>query len=140
MNIRPYSELDESAVIELWNACELVVPWNDPRKDIQRKLDVGRDLFLVAENDEGHIVGSVMGGYEGHRGWINYLAVNPALQKGGLGRLLMDQVEALLLEKGCPKINLMVRASNTQVIDFYERLGFKVETVAAMGKRLIPDD
>lgn len=76
MHIRPFIEQDRQAVIELWQDCGLVVPWNDPNKDIDRKLKVGADLFLVGEGD-GRIIATLMGGYEGHRGWANYLAVYP---------------------------------------------------------------
>ena len=74
MKIRAFDELDQEAVIQLWHDCNLIVAWNDPVKDISRKLLVDRDLFLVGEFD-GEIVGTVMGGYEGHRGCINYLAI-----------------------------------------------------------------
>ena len=138
MKIRPYEHTDESAVIELWRACELVRPWNDPRKDIARKLRVNPEWFLVVEQT-GCIVGSVMVGYEGHRGWINYLAVEPALQRGGLGRTLMAEAERILRAAGCPKINLQVRRSNAGIIAFYERLGFAADDVASLGKRLERD-
>ena len=138
MMLRPYRPADESAVIELWRACELVRPWNDPRKDIARKLRVNPEWFLVAEQ-AGRIVGSVMVGYEGHRGWINYLAVEPALQRGGLGRRLMSEAERILRAAGCPKINLQVRRTNAGIIAFYERLGFSADDVASLGKRLERD-
>src|SRR6185295_6017836 len=102
-SIRPFQKSDEAAVIELWRACDLVRPWNDPRKDIARKLRVSPEWFLVAEQ-AGRIVATVMVGYEGHRGWINYLAVEPSLQRSGLGRLLMDETERILRAAGCPKI------------------------------------
>ena len=138
MKIRPYNEADEEAVIALWRACDLVRPWNDPRKDIARKLRVNREWFLVAE-EEGRIVGGVMAGYEGHRGWINYLAVEPGRRQGGRGRALMDEAERLLRAAGCPKINLQVRAGNAEVIAFYRRLGFAVDDVVSLGKRLEAD-
>ena len=138
LTIRPYNESDEDAVVSLWRQCGLTVPWNDPHKDICRKLAIQRDLFLVglAENK---IVASVMAGYEGHRGWINYLAVSPTCQKKGYGRLMMDEAEIRLRNLGCPKINLQVRTSNTGVIDFYKTLGYTIDEVVSMGKRLDPD-
>lgn len=139
MIIRPYRPADEAAVVALWRACDLVRPWNDPRKDIARKLRVNSEWFLVAEADGGTIVGTVMAGYEGHRGWINYLAVEPARQRGGLGRELMDAAERLLRAAGCPKINLQVRRTNAGVIAFYERLGFTVDEAVSLGKRLETD-
>lgn len=139
MHIRPFQTGDENAVIGLWQACELTRPWNNPALDIQRKYAINDELFLVAEQ-HGEIVGSVMGGYEGHRGWINYLAVDPGIQKQGLGRQLMQAVEQRLLALGCPKINLQVREGNTDVIAFYEAIGFKDDQCKSFGKRLIPDN
>ena len=138
LHIRPYAAADEADVIALWRACDLLRPQNDPKKDIARKLKVNPEWFLVAEVD-GRIVGAVMAGYEGHRGWINYLAVEPARQRGGLGRALMAEAERLLRAAGCPKINLLVRADNAAVIAFYERIGFSQDQVVSLGKRLIAD-
>lgn len=138
LRIRPFQPADEDTVIALWRACDLVRPWNDPKKDIARKRRVNPDGFLVAEQG-GRIVATMMVGYEGHRGWINYLAVEPALQRGGLGRALMDEAERILRAAGCPKINLQVRRSNAAVIAFYERLGFKDDEVVSMRKRLEHD-
>ena len=94
MQIRPYREGDEVAVIALWRECGLVVPWNDPARDIARKLQVGRDLFLVGES-QGELVATAMGGYEGHRGWVNYLAVSPSHRRRGYGERLMAELEAM---------------------------------------------
>ncbi len=138
MTLRPYRPADEPAVIGLWRACDLVRPWNDPRKDIARKLRVNPEWFRVAES-AGAIIGTVMAGYEGHRGWINFLAVEPARQRGGLGRKLMAEAEQLLRAAGCAKINLQVRRTNAAVIAFYERLGFGVDEAVSMGKRLETD-
>jgi ribosomal protein S18 acetylase RimI-like enzyme len=138
MQIRPFIESDEAAVIALWQECGLTRPWNDPHKDIARKLRVQRELFLVATEDD-RLIGSVMAGYEGHRGWVNYLAVSPPGRGRGLGRELMAHVEALLLERGCPKINLMVRAGNDSVLAFYRRIGYLDDAAVPLGKRLIPD-
>jgi ribosomal protein S18 acetylase RimI-like enzyme len=139
IEIRAYDEADQAEVIALWSACGLVVPWNDPAKDIGRKLLVDRDLFLVGLV-AGRIVASVMGGYEGHRGWINYLAVAPELRRKGYGRQIMEEVERRIAAKGAPKINLQVRTSNTAVIAFYEALGYNIDDVVGMGKRLVSDD
>ena len=139
LHIREFQEEDADAVVALWQACGLVKPWNDPYKDIQRKLAVGRDLFLVGEVN-GRIAAAVMGGYEGHRGWVNYLAVHPDFRRKGYGRLLMTAVESKLLALGCPKINLQIRESNLDVIQFYEAIGYKQDKVVSFGKRLIPDN
>jgi ribosomal protein S18 acetylase RimI-like enzyme len=138
MTIRPYEERDEAGVVGLWRDCGLVMPHNNPRKDIRRKLRVNPEWFLVGERD-GQIVGTAMVGYEGHRGWINYLAVAPGLQRSGLGRLLMDEAERILRSAGCPKINLQVRTSNSGAIGFYRELGFAVDDVISLGKRLEAD-
>ena len=138
MKIRVYQASDQQAIVDLWNECGLLVPWNDPAKDIQRKILLGADLFLVGDL-EGALIASVMGGYEGHRGWANYLAVRPNYQDKGYARLLMSELEMKLLEKGCPKINLQVRDTNIDIVRFYEALGYKIDAAVSLGKRLIPD-
>jgi ribosomal protein S18 acetylase RimI-like enzyme len=138
MHIRQFEAADEGAVIALWQRCNLTRPWNDPQKDVARKLDVQRELFLVGV-EAGAIVAAVMAGYDGHRGSVNYLAVDPEHRRRGFGRTLMQRVEALLAERGCPKVNLMVRSSNADVIAFYGTLGYAPDEVVALGKRLIAD-
>lgn len=139
MQIRPFQLDDEEAVISLWRSCDLVRPWNDPSKDIRRKLQVRPELFLVGLLD-GRVIACVMAGYEGHRGWLNYLAVAPEHQRRGYARAIVDEAEQLLRAAGCPKINLQVRTSNRGVIEFYQRLGYSVDDVVSMGKRLEHDD
>ncbi len=138
MLIRPYEDSDEDAVIALWQDCGLVVPHNDPRRDIARKVRVGREFFLVGEVGS-LVVASVMGGYDGHRGWVNYLAVSPNHQRKSYGTLLMRALEKMLLERGCPKLNLQIRRTNEAVIRFYNSIGYGEDAVVSMGKRLIPD-
>ena len=125
-------------MVALWRESGLVRPWNDPAKDIHRKLRVQRDLFLVGTVDR-RLVATVMAGYEGHRGWINYLAVAKECRKRGFGRRLMDEAEARLRALGCPKINLQIRSSNAEVVAFYRSLGFSVDDALSMGKRLAQD-
>lgn len=139
MQIRPFQLQDEEGVVSLWRRCDLVMPWNDPHKDIRRKLKVRPDLFLVGVLD-GQIAACVIAGYEGHRGWLNYLAVAPEHQRHGLARAIVTEAERLLREAGCPKINLQIRTSNHGVIEFYRRLGYSVDDVVSMGKRLEHDD
>lgn len=139
MNIRPFQPRDEAAIIELWQRCGLTRPWNNPQLDIERKLTVQPEWFLVGLID-GRLAASVMAGYDGHRGWINYLAVDPEYQRMGLGRLLMQQAERHLANAGCPKINLQIRSDNSDARGFYESLGFVQDPVVSYGKRLIPDD
>ena len=139
MRIRPFEDADADRVVELWDRCGLLRPWNDPRKDIARKLQVQRELFLVGEID-GCVVAVVMAGYEGHRGWANYLAVEPERQGQGLGRRMMDAVERGLAELGCPKVQLQIRRGNLDVVRFYRELGYTEDEVISMGKRLEFDD
>lgn len=137
--IRTYRESDEDALIALWQRCGLTRPQNDPHRDIARKRAEQPALLLVAEF-EGGIVGSVMVGYEGHRGWVNYLAVDPNRRRAGLGAQLMAAAEVALRARGCPKINLQVRAGNGAAIAFYRALGYTVDEVVSLGKRLLVDD
>ncbi|NUZ05371.1 GNAT family acetyltransferase [Piscinibacter koreensis] len=139
MHIRPFLEPDEAAVVALWHACGLTRSWNDPHKDIARKLAVQRELFVVGELG-GRVVASVMAGFDGHRGWVNYLAVAPEMRGRGHGAALMRWVEAALTARGCPKLNLLVRSSNRTVLDFYRHLGYAVDEAVPLGKRLIADD
>jgi len=140
MSIRPFQAGDESAVVALWQRCGLVRPWNDPLLDIQRKRDAQPELFgVLFVEGSGEVMGTVMAGYEGHRGWINYLAVSPVAQRCGHGRALMAWAEARLRERGCPKINLQVRRGNEPVLAFYAALGFGEDEVVSLGKRLVND-
>ena len=137
--IRPFKLKDKNSVVELWKICRLTRPWNNPEKDIERKLNVQSEMFLVLET-QGSIIGSVMAAYDGHRGVINYLAVHPGYQKKGYGKILMTHVEQELLNKGCPKINLLVRSDNLNVKRFYKGLHYdEQDDVKVFGKRLIPD-
>ena len=138
MKLRPYADADEGAVVDLWRRCELTRAWNDPHKDIQRKLTTQPELFLVGEL-EGRIIATAMAGFDGHRGWVNYLAVAPEHRAKGYGRLLMRHVEERLTARGCPKLNLQVRTGNKDVLEFYRRIGYSVDDTVSLGKRLIPD-
>lgn len=138
MQIRPFQPRDEPAVIALWEQCGLTRPWNDPRKDIARKVAVQPELFLVGLAG-GRIMATVMAGYEGHRGWVNYLAVAAEFRGRGFGQALMAEVERLLLERGCPKVCLLVRTSNSAVLEFYRSLGYAQDEAVSLGKRLIDD-
>lgn len=136
--IRPFQTEDEDALVALWKMCELTVPWNNPHKDIARKLQVQPELFLVGILDSS-LIATVMGGYEGHRGWINYLVVHPDFQGKGYGQEIMNSVETGLREMGCPKINLQIRTGNNKIASFYQKLGFTNDHVVSMGKRLEAD-
>jgi ribosomal protein S18 acetylase RimI-like enzyme len=138
MKIRPYVSGDEKAVIELWRKCSLTRPQNNPKLDIERKLKVEPQLFLVGLI-EGKVVTAVMGGYDGHRGWVYYLGVDPAYQRKGLGRQMMEAIEKKIRVMGCPKINLMIRTDNLGAVEFYKRIGYKMDETIQMGKRLVED-
>ncbi len=135
MKIRIFQKSDEPSVISLWEKCDLLRPWNDPAKDILRKMTVQPEMFLVGVQGND-VVATVMGGYEGHRGWVNYLAVDPEQRRQGLGRAMMAAAERLLKQIGCPKVNLQIRGTNASAIAFYRRLGYQVDDVVSLGKRL----
>lgn len=134
-----YQRDDEDELLALWQACGLVVPWNNPRQDIARKLADSPALFFTGKI-ETQLVASCMAGFDGHRGWIYYLAVQPALQRRGYAAQLVAHCEAKLRELGCPKIDLMVRNSNQSVIAFYQSIGYDLDPVVVLGKRLLTDD
>ncbi len=138
-DIRPFRSDDRAGLVELWRRCDLTRPWNDPDLDIDRKLAVDPEGLLVAEAD-GCVVGSVMAGYDGHRGWVNYLAVDPSQRGARLGARLMEAAETLLRGRGCPKLNLQVRTSNTGAYAFYEAIGYERDDVVSFGRRLVHDD
>jgi ribosomal protein S18 acetylase RimI-like enzyme len=138
LSIIPYQPEHEAAVIRLWHDCDLTRPWNDPAKDIARKVAISPELFLVGLED-GRVIATTMGGYDGHRGWVYYLGVHPGHQRRGYGRLMMDAIGAKLAALGCPKINLQVRDDNEVARKFYESIGFRPDPVFAMGKRLVED-
>ncbi|HEY5752740.1 MAG TPA: GNAT family acetyltransferase [Chthoniobacterales bacterium] len=136
LQIRPFRPADEETVISIWRICNLLVaPHNQPARDIARKLAHSPELFLVGEFGD-RIAATCMAGYEGHRGWINYLAVHPDFQRRGFAAAIMAHAERLLRDRRCLKINLQIRETNTQVIDFYRSIGFSIDPVISMGKKL----
>ena len=138
MEVRPFRETDRGELVALWHDCGLVRPWNDVDHDIDRKLAHDAAHLLVAVHEDV-VVGSVMVGYDGHRGWLNYLAVRPGRRGEGLGRLLVAEAESRLVRLGCAKVNLQVRHGNDDAIDFYRRIGYTIDEVVGMGRRLIDD-
>jgi ribosomal protein S18 acetylase RimI-like enzyme len=138
MQIRTYQANDEQAVVALWEVCGLVRPWNDPYRDISRKLTEQPELFLVGIAGQT-VVATAMVGFDGHRGWVYYLAVAPDYRNKAYGRALMQEAERLLVQRGCPKVNLLVRSSNVEVVDFYKKLGYVQDDVVSLGRRLIDD-
>lgn len=139
LELRTYRSGDEAALVTLWETCGLTRPWNDPRRDIERKVDWDGEHLVVAEMADV-LVGSVMLGYEGHRGWLHYLAVHPDHRGTGLGRRLVEDALELLASLGCAKVNLQVRRSNLEAVAFYEHLGFVEDDVVSLGRRLVRDE
>lgn len=138
MIVRQFKAQDTDQVVALWQECELTRPWNNPLLDIERKQQQDDSLFLVGELDN-HLIASVMGGYDGHRGWMYYLAVSPKHQRCGYARELISHLEQKLIALGCPKLNLQIRSDNIAVQEFYHEIGFTEDATVSMGKRLIPD-
>lgn len=141
--VRAFERDDTDAVVALWHEAGLTRAWNDPHRDIERKLSVQPDLFRVAvetnEGGGGRILGTVMAGYDGHRGWLYYLATAADRRGEGIGADLVRDAERLLLEMGCPKVQLMVRIGNEEVLGFYDAVGYERFEIAATAKRLIAD-
>ena len=133
--IRPYREADRAAVVELWRACDLTKPWNPPDRDIAFCRESGHGELFVAE-EAAKVVGTVMAGHDGHRGWIYYVAVDPKRQRQGLGRALVAHAEKFLAAQGVPKLLLIIRDTNVKVRGFYEALGYEVEPRIMMSKWL----
>ncbi len=138
MIIRRFRTDDTDQVVALWQECELTRPWNDPYLDIERKLAAQPELFIVGAHN-GAVAATAMGGYDGHRGWVYYLAVAPAHRRSGFGRRMMAEIERRLEELGCPKVNLLLRADNQDASGFYDALGYTADASVSYGKRLIED-
>jgi ribosomal protein S18 acetylase RimI-like enzyme len=138
LRIRPYRDADLEAVARLWRACHLVVPYNDPKQDIEFCRASGHGAVFVGVDEGGQVVASAMAGHDGHRGWLYYVAVEPRLQQGGLGRALVRHAEEWLKGLGVRKVQLLVRAGNKTAASFYERLGYERSTVAVLQRWLIP--
>ena len=130
------SAAHQAAVVHLWkDTFGYETAHNEPNLVIAKKVALHDGLFFVALQDH-LVVGTVMGGYDGHRGWIYSLAVDPDHQRRGLGSHLVRHLEARLAELGCLKINLQILASHASVEAFYRSLGYLTEERISMGKRL----
>ena len=139
IDIRSFEMADTESVVALWHLAGLTRPWNDPHRDIDRKLQVQPELFLVAA-DGDQVIGTVMAGYDGHRGWLYYLASAPHRRGEGVARALVAEAESRLLAMGCPKVQLMVRPENEAARGFYAALGYEPFHTWTTGKRLIDDE
>ena len=138
LKIRTYQHTDMEDIIHVWKECGLIRSLNNPKLDIERKVNTQKDLFFVGELSN-KIIATAMFGYDGHRGWLNYLAILPEYQKIGFGKKLLEFGEKTLVYRGCPKINLQIRAENKEVINFYNAVGYSEDEVISLGKRLIED-
>lgn len=134
--IRPAREEDEDATVALWCACGLVASYNDPHADFRFARAGAASEVLVAENDGGRVVGSIMVGHDGHRGWLYYVAAEPGARSHGIGTALVRAAEAWLRSRGVRKAQLLVQQSNAGVAAFYERLGFERSAVMVMQRWL----
>ncbi|MDP5279100.1 GNAT family acetyltransferase [Sphingomonas sp. DG1-23] len=133
--IEPAAPDDAAAVVALWRACGLTRPWNDPEADFVLAQGGTSSAVLVARGADG-LAGSVMTGFDGHRGWVYYLAVSPDCRGAGLGRALMAAAEDWLRARGAPKLQLMVREDNAAALGFYEKLGLARQQVVTLGRFL----
>ena len=136
--IAPATADDEAATVALWHAAGLTRLWNDPAADFRMALANATSAVLLAREGQA-LAGSVLVGFDGHRGWVYYLATDPAQRGQGVGRALMAAAEAWLIERGCPKIQLMVRGDNLAAKGFYAAIGYEVQDVVTIGKRLSPN-
>lgn len=139
MEIRIFRQEDFEEVITLWDRCELLHPGNDPEMDIERKMNHSPELFLVAEVG-GAVVGTIMGGYDGHRGSACYLGVHPEYRGRGIANALLNRLEKRLMARGCPKMQVMVHEDNEVVTGMYERLGYEQQDMLMLERRLIEDE
>ena len=131
-------QADSDAAIELWREAGMTRPWNDPLADLKRALE-GSSSTVLAARANGHLAATAMVGHDGHRGWVYYLAVSPQQRGRGLGRAMMGACEAWLIERGVPKQNIMVRGDNSAARGFYESLGYSLDDVVVLSRRLTPD-
>ena len=135
MQIAPLAPSEAASAAALWQETGLVRSWNDPQADVEAALACATATILAAR-DGGRIVGTVMAGYDGHRGWLYYVAVAPSHRGHGLGRALVTEAERWLAAQGARVIRLMVRAENEAVTGYYRALGYEDGNMIVMGKRL----
>jgi hypothetical protein len=140
LSIRAFDAADTDAVVALWLDAfpeykDTSKPQRDPHLSIANKLATQPELFFVAVRD-GRVVGTVMAGYDGHRGWLYSLAVDLAERRRGIGAALVRHAESALTRRGCPKVNLQVLSAKADVRAFYESLGYRADEVISLGKRL----
>jgi len=136
VRIEPLPEALYDDAVRLWHDSGLTRPWNDPGADLRRAVSGSTSAVLAAVGDDGGLLATAMVGHDGHRGWVYYLAVDAAARGRGLGRRMMEACEAWVRDRGIPKIQLMVRTTNTAVVDFYGHLGYVDSEVVVLGRWL----
>lgn len=134
IEVLPRDRTDDA--VALWQVCGLTRPWNDPVADVARALAGSSSTVLGAYDADGRLLGTAMVGHDGHRGWIYYLAVQPERQGEGVGTRLVQASEHWLRDRGLPKVNLMVRTTNSAVVGFYESLGYDRAETVVLGRSL----
>jgi len=134
LKIEPACAADEGTVVALWQTCGLTVPYNDPAADFRFARGGADSEVMVARHEGGRVCASPMVGHDGHRGWIYYVAVDPALQRQGVGAEIVSAAEAWLKARDVPKVQLLVRETNRAVVAFYEKLGFEVAPRVVLSK------
>jgi ribosomal protein S18 acetylase RimI-like enzyme len=136
MKIVPLPESLYSAAVRLWQDSGLTRPWNNPEADLRRAAAGPSSAVLAGVEDDQRLLATAMVGHDGHRGWVYYLAVDPARRGHGLGRTMMEACEAWVRAQQIPKIQLMVRATNEATVGFYQHLGYTDSEVVVLGRRL----
>jgi ribosomal protein S18 acetylase RimI-like enzyme len=135
ISFRVFRRKERKAVLELWKKCKLTQPWEEPAKDIYRRIKDHSDLFLVCLNNE-NIIATVMGRCDENRGWIEYLAVDPAFRKKGIGRQLVKLIEERLSKMGCIEIGFLIQNEGEVAADFYQKTGYSAKSVTYLHKHL----
>jgi ribosomal protein S18 acetylase RimI-like enzyme len=135
MEIAEIQDGDVAAIISLWKRCDLVRAENDPHADIERARRAP-DATIIVGRINGNVAATAMVGFDGHRGWVYYLAVEPALQRQGHGKAMLEAAAEWLRARGAPKLVLTVGEENAAAFGFYDRLGFAKSPVVILGKRL----
>ena len=124
--INPFHPTDITDIINLWERCDLLRPWNNPKVDIETAQKTDACRIIVGKKDNS-LIASVLVGFDGHRGWIYYQAVHPKHQGLGYGKILLQAAEDFLKSYDCQKVELMIRPENHTIRKFYEKLGYEVE-------------
>ncbi len=140
MDIVTLDQHAATSAVTLWQACGLTRPWNDPYADFTRAVEGPSSAVLGTYDAGGTLIGTAMVGVDGHRGWVYYVASAPDHRGEGIGRALMKAAEDWIIERGMPKVHVMVRRSNTAVVGFYDSLGYEEQDTLVLGRRFDGSD